>query len=238
MHMPSRWVRATIGCVPRGSYCSAATFTCCSSGPTWHRQPFHTPDMPQRKQPPPLACPPTAMATPRAVFLLTSTCLAPRLQLRKVFRVLPAALARDQPGAAVEAAACLGSLPEWDIQLLSSLEPRACALHCMISTGWAGWFKQSCQSSWEGPGQSVLRALLPAWRRQPLLRCVAAGPHARDVQSATSTTSCPHCTPQPSAFCCQLMHSRGLIPHFIPRPLPDPSSHSRPASSLPPTPSP
>lgn len=50
-------------------------------------------------------------------------CLLP--QVRKVYRVLPAALARDQPGAVAEAAACFAALPSWDLQLLSQLKPQA-----------------------------------------------------------------------------------------------------------------
>jgi hypothetical protein len=44
--------------------------------------------------------------------------------LRKVYRVLPAALARDQPQAAAVAQACFEALPHWDLELLAELEPQ------------------------------------------------------------------------------------------------------------------
>ncbi len=61
-----------------------------------------------------------------AGHLLQNRCAVPSpLQLRKLFRVLPAALARDQPHAVAEAAACFSRLPEWEITLLADLEPQA-----------------------------------------------------------------------------------------------------------------
>ena len=46
------------------------------------------------------------------------------MQLRKVYRLLPAALARDQPGSLAEAEACFAGMPDWDIRLLAELEPQ------------------------------------------------------------------------------------------------------------------
>jgi len=46
------------------------------------------------------------------------------VQLRKIYRLLSAALARDQPDAVQEAAACFAGMPDWDIRLLSKLEPQ------------------------------------------------------------------------------------------------------------------
>ena len=46
-------------------------------------------------------------------------------QLRKVYRVLPAALARDQPGAAAETQECFGRLPAFDLKLLARLDDQA-----------------------------------------------------------------------------------------------------------------
>jgi hypothetical protein len=59
-----------------------------------------------------------------------------------VYRVLPAALARDQPQAAAEAQACFEVLPDWDLELLAELEPQGqvsrgplltCSLCCCSS---------------------------------------------------------------------------------------------------------
>lgn len=41
-----------------------------------------------------------------------------------MFRLLPAALARDQSWAMHEAAACFAGMPDWDIRLLAELEPQ------------------------------------------------------------------------------------------------------------------
>lgn len=57
--------------------------------------------------------------------MLTIRCPSTLLQLRKVYRVLPAVLARDQPAAAAEAAACFEGLPSWDLELLAQLKPQA-----------------------------------------------------------------------------------------------------------------
>ena len=54
-----------------------------------------------------------------------SLMFAAAARLRKMYRVLPAALARDQPAAAQQAAACFERLPDWDLQLLGRMEPQA-----------------------------------------------------------------------------------------------------------------
>ncbi|KAL4430699.1 hypothetical protein ABPG75_005955 [Micractinium tetrahymenae] len=66
-------------------------------------------------------------AQPGAVALSTflSLLFSTIARLRKLFRVLPAALARDQPHAAAEAAACFDRLLDWDMTLLADLEPQA-----------------------------------------------------------------------------------------------------------------
>lgn len=64
---------------------------------------------------------PGTLALSTYLSLLFSTVA----RLRKLFRVRPAALARDQPGTAAEAAACFDRLPGWDIALLADLEPQA-----------------------------------------------------------------------------------------------------------------
>ncbi|KAL4432408.1 hypothetical protein ABPG77_001707 [Micractinium sp. CCAP 211/92] len=64
---------------------------------------------------------PGALAMSSYLSLLFSTVA----RLRKVFRVLPAALARDQPRAVAETAACFCRLPDWDITMLADLEPQA-----------------------------------------------------------------------------------------------------------------
>lgn len=43
--------------------------------------------------------------------------------------MLPAALARDQPRAVAETAACFCRLPDWDITMLGDLEPQASPLN-------------------------------------------------------------------------------------------------------------
>lgn len=65
--------------------------------------------------------------------------------------MLPAALARDQPGATAEAAACFEGLPAWDLELLALLEPQA----EVMWVGWGGvlwrWYWiQAVQSACEG----------------------------------------------------------------------------------------